>query len=239
MKALALALAIAVAIAIAIAVAVAVAVAGAFVFDFRLPFRSDGAGGKNPKGGAHGRASFFDETWMSRRKIPPAEWTQHAARAGRVGRGVLSLGYVSLHEQRRALQQPNGWSRWLAAAKQGAKAFAFNLPLYAWPLAWTFVLTRWYKRPGERPEHEGGKHESKGFRSLLRGASYFSLLVQREVNQEKARPAYAPDALRASGPLRRRDFSTRHPCRVEKRRASLHAALRVIPVGSVAAEGDA
>ncbi len=38
---------------------------------------------------------------------------------------------------------------------------------------------------------------------------------------KKARPACAPDALRAPGPLRRQDFSTRHPCRVEKRRARL------------------
>ena len=43
---------------------------------FRVPFRSDGADGKNPKGDAHGRASFFYATGMSRRKIPPAEWTR-------------------------------------------------------------------------------------------------------------------------------------------------------------------
>jgi len=79
------------ALALALALALAVAVAGAVAFDFRLPFRSDGADGNNPKGGAHGRASFFDETWMSRRKIPPVEWTQPAARAGRGGRGVFLL----------------------------------------------------------------------------------------------------------------------------------------------------
>jgi len=42
------------------------------------PFRSDGAGGKNPKGDVHGCTSFFDETGMSRRKIPPSEWTRRA-----------------------------------------------------------------------------------------------------------------------------------------------------------------
>jgi len=46
------------------------------LFDFRVPFRSDGAGGKNPKGDVQGCTSFFYETWMSRRKIPPAEWTR-------------------------------------------------------------------------------------------------------------------------------------------------------------------
>gem|GEM_PF-4314468 len=44
----------------------------------------------------------------------------------------------------------------------------------------------------------------------------------------QAHPAYAPSALRAPGPLRCRDFSTRHPCLVEKRRTSMCAA----PTGS-------
>ncbi|HBN53156.1 MAG TPA: hypothetical protein DD456_03680 [Stenotrophomonas sp.] len=43
---------------------------------FRIPFRSDGAGGENPKGDVQGCTSFFYETWMSRRKIPPTEWTR-------------------------------------------------------------------------------------------------------------------------------------------------------------------
>ena len=47
-------------------------------FDFRIPFRSDGAGGNNPKGGVQGRTPFFYATGMSRRKIPLAEWTQPA-----------------------------------------------------------------------------------------------------------------------------------------------------------------
>ena len=78
--------------------------------------------------------------------------------------------------------------------------------------------------------------EARAF-SPLRGASYFSLLVQRKDNQKKAHPASAPTPLRGAGPLRQRDFSTRHPCRGEKRRASMHVALRVLPTGSVAAEG--
>ena len=85
---------------------------------------------------------------------------------------------------------------------------------------------------------ERSKARAKAF-APLRGASYFSLLVQRKGSQKKARPASAPNALRASGPLRRRDFSTRHPCRVEKRRASMHVApCGVLSVGSVAAEGN-
>ena len=47
-------------------------------FDFRVPFRSDGAGGENPKGDVQGCTSFFYEAWMSRRKIPTAEWTRSA-----------------------------------------------------------------------------------------------------------------------------------------------------------------
>jgi len=37
------------------------------VFAFRAPFRSDGAGGKNPKGGVQGRTPFFDETGANRK----------------------------------------------------------------------------------------------------------------------------------------------------------------------------
>jgi len=38
---------------------------------------------------------------MSCRKIPLAERTPTATRAGRAGRGVLSFGYFSLHKQRK------------------------------------------------------------------------------------------------------------------------------------------
>jgi hypothetical protein len=62
------------------------------------------------------------------------------------------------------------------------------------------------------------------FRSLPR-ASYFSFLVKRKGNQKKAHPVgcarrYAP------GPQDSRGFSTRRPCLVEKRAASLPRALR-------------
>ena len=69
------------------------------------------------------------------------------------------------------------------------------------------------------PASATAKARAKAF-SPLRGASYFSLLVQRKDNQKKAHPASAPTSLRDAGPLRRRDFSTIHPCIVEKRRAS-------------------
>jgi hypothetical protein len=37
------------------------------------PIRSDVASGKNPKGDAHGCASFSAAAWMPRQKIPLAE----------------------------------------------------------------------------------------------------------------------------------------------------------------------
>jgi hypothetical protein len=40
---------------------------------FRAPIRSDGASGKNPKGDAHGCASFSAAAWMPRQKIPLAQ----------------------------------------------------------------------------------------------------------------------------------------------------------------------
>ncbi|MPS37002.1 MAG: hypothetical protein E2593_17170 [Stenotrophomonas sp.] len=77
-------------------------------FDFRVPFRSDGADGKNPKGDAHGCASFFYATGMSRRKIPPAEWTRRAQRVGRAGRACfLWATFLCTSKE-----------RWLAPAKQ-------------------------------------------------------------------------------------------------------------------------
>ncbi len=66
---------------------------------------------------------------------------------------------------------------------------------------------------------QGSNSNRRAF-TPLRGASYFSLLVQRKGNQKKAHPASAPTPLRDAGPLRWQDFSTIHPCIVEKRRAS-------------------
>ncbi len=91
-------------------------------------------------------------------------------------------------------------------------------------------------QPFRRSQSKGG-NRIKGFRSPSgREPPFFARAKKR--GPKKARPAYAPSPLRGLGPLRRRDFSTRHPCLVEKRRASMRVALRVFPVGSVAAEGD-
>ncbi len=166
----------------------------------------------------------------------PAGAVDPARAAGWARRqGVLSLGHVSLHEQRRALQQPNGWSRWLAP-RRGAKAFD---PVPALALAFPVRL---YQRDSQRAKPEA-KHESGSLKAelspLLRRSELLLFARAKRSNQEKARPCLR--ALRTCGtpgPLRRRDFSTRHPCRVEKRRASMRVALRVFPVGSVAAEGD-
>ncbi|GEM_PF-5194783 len=90
-------------------------------------------------------------------------------------------------------------------------------------------------------EHQG-KHQRKQGQGLslpLRGASYFSLLVQRKASQKKARPACAPDVLRTPGSLHWQDFSTRRPCLVEKRRTSMYVAPSgVLSASSVAAEGN-
>ncbi len=54
----------------------------------------------------------------------------------------------------------------------------------------------------------------------LRRASAPFFACAKKGGPKKAHPAYAPSARRAPGPLRCRDFSTIHPCIVEKRRAS-------------------
>ena len=217
------------------ALALALAVAGAFAFDLRVPFRSDGAGGKNPKGDAHGRVSFFDETWMSRRKIPPAQWTQPAQRAGRVGRACF-LWATFLCTSKEELFNSR------MAGQGGSRPEGERKPLILFPpLLWLSldVCTNAIVK-GAKPE---AKHESGSLKAelspLLRRSELLLFARAKRSNQEKARPCLR--ALRTCGtpgPLRRRDFSTRHPCRVEKRRTSLCAALRVFPVGSVAAEGD-
>ena len=73
------------------------------------------------------------------------------------------------------------------------------------------------------PSGKQGSSKSKGFRSPI-GERVTSLcsckekVTKRSAFQQPNGWSSTP-CLRASGPLRRRDFSTRRPCRVEKRRA--------------------
>jgi len=153
--------------------------------------------------------------------VPSArEARREPMRRSRVGSrpARVSLGYFSLHEQREVTR----------SCEAGVKALPSSFRFSSMPGLLSFCFRKAKAMAGT---------ESRAF-APLRGASYFSLPVQRKASQKKARPACAPDALSAPGPLHQRDFSTRHPCPVEKRRASLHAALRVFPTGSVAAEGD-
>ncbi len=201
----------------AIAVAVAVAVAVILLLPWLLTTGSPSAAtepaGKNPEGDAHGRASFFYATGMSRRKIPPAEWTRRAQRGGRVGRGVfLWATFLCTSKE-----------RWLAP-RRGAKAFDSVSAL-------ALASPKWLCQSDRQRAKAETKHESRRLKAelspLLRRSELLLFARAKRSNQEKARPAYAPTALRAAGPLRRWDFSTRHPCLVEKRRASMRVALRV------------
>ena len=63
------------------------------------------------------------------------------------------------------------------------------------------------------------RSRSKAFARLRRASTPFFACAKKG-GPKKAHPAYAPSARRAPGPLRCRDFSTIHPCIVEKRRAS-------------------
>ncbi len=147
---------------------------------------------------------------------------------------MLSLGYFSLHEQREVTR----------SCEAGAKALLSSFRFHAWPLAWPFdyrVGTDVQGKPEQGREQDQRLSLPFGARATLTSHSaveelFFARAKKR--GPKKARPAYAPSPLRGLGPLRRRDFSTRHPCLVEKRRASMRAALRVFPTGSVAAEGD-
>ena len=158
-----------------------------------------------------GRTSFFDDTWMYRRKIPAAEWTRVAQRRGRGGRVCFLLVIFSLHKQRKVTRSPKG-------RESSCSGFC---------LSFCFCL-------GDAKGQV--KVKARAF-APLRGASTPFFACAKKRGPKKAHPASAPTPLRGAGPLRQRDFSTRHPCRGEKRRASMHVALRVLPTGSVAAEG--
>ena len=143
-----------------------------------------------------------------------------------------------------AVEERLSWLLLFARAKRSnsllrsrSESLAFKLLLsrfMLWPLPWSHV----------------------SWLSFLMSVSCRSKFKCRGRIKSFRAPAYAPDALRAPGPLRRRDFSTRpscdaagagavasrrqpahrgeavlrlfpvRPCLVEKRRASLHAALR-------------
>jgi len=209
--------------AVAVAVAVAAAVAPAFALPGPLPQRRSRRT-RPRRGDVQGCTSFFDETGTSRRKIPAAEWTRGAQRRGRGGRVCFLWATFLCTSKERCARAPKGSESSCLGLGLGL-GFSFRSDL-----------------------QKTAKARAKAF-SPLRGASCFSLLVQRKDNQKKrlfnsrmagqAHPAYAPSALRAPGPLRWQDFSTIHPCIVEKRRASLHVApLGVLSASSVAAEGD-
>ncbi len=147
---------------------------------------------------------------------------------------MLSLGYFSLHEQREVTR----------SCEAGAKALLSCLRFHDWPLTWPFDYR---VGTGIQGKPEQGRKQGQrlslpyGARATLTSHSaveelFFARAKKR--GPKKHAPASAPSPRSGLGPLRRWDFSTRHPCRVEKRRASMRAALRVIPVGSVAAEGD-
>ena len=150
---------------------------------------------------------------------------------------MLSLGYFSLHEQREVTR----------SCEAGVKARPSSFRFHTCPEPIELLGYHLGLRSCRLEKPSKGWSRIKKL-SLPFGARATFLCSCKERWPKEAlfnsrmagqhTPAYAPDALRAPGPLRRRDFSTRHPCLVEKRRASLHVALRVIPTGSVATEGD-
>ena len=164
------------------------------------------------RGGVHGCTSFFDETGMSRRKIPAAQWTRGAQRRGRGGRACFLLVSFSLHEQRKVTRSPKG-------SESSGSGLRTCLGSHVRTSRATTT-------------------KAKAF-APLRGASAPFFACAKKRGPKKAHPAYAPSALRATGPLHWQDFSTRHPCLVEKRRTSVCVApFGVLSASSVAAEGN-
>jgi len=207
---------------VAFAVAIAVAVAVALDFDLPGPFRSDGASGKNPKGDVHGCTSFFAATGMSCRKIPLAEWTRAAQRGGRVGRVCLP--------SHSAVEKHLFWLSFFAQAKksnslpEGERKLLFLL----------LLLLQLQLQPQPQPQPQP---RLKAFARLRRASTPFFACAKKR-GPKKAHPASAPTSLCDAAPLRWQDFSTIHPCIVEKRRTSVCVApFGVLSASSVATEG--
>ena len=168
-------------------------------FDVRAPSAATELADRTPHG-ATCRTHVVFRRYMDVSSKNPGSGVdlERAARKAR-RQGVLSLGHLSLHKQRKVCSRAEG----------GRKPLILIRPLI---LTLTAIAAR----------AESGAR-ARAF-TPLRGASHFSLLVQRKSNQKKAHPASAPTPLRDADPLRRRDFSTIHPCIVEKRRTSMCAA---------------
>ena len=128
-----------------------------------------------------GRTSFFDDTWMYRRKIPAAEWTWSAQRGRRVGRVCFLWATFLCTSKERCARAPQ-------AGESSALALALALALAATATATATT-------------------EARAF-TPLRGASHFSLLVQRKDNQKK-RFSTAEWLVKHTLPTRPRRYATR------------------------------
>ena len=224
----------AVAVAVA-AVAVAVAVDSAFAFAFAFAFDFGSPSAATELAGKTRRATHMDVRRFSTRQDVssknPAGGVDPARAAGwarRQGRAFSWLLLFARAKRSNSLLRSRGESS------------AFKLPLLALSLAlasWLFgPLTFWRSWPSfwhgrpelspfsiqRKPEQEQKREQRL---SLPFGARATFLCSCKETWPKESTPCLR--ALRVCGtpgPLRRRDFSTRHPCRVEKRRASMHVA---------------
>jgi len=177
---------------------------------------------KNPAGGVDpARAAGW-----ARRQGRAFSWLLLFARAKRSNSLLRSRGESS------AFKLPLlalSLALWLWLFGSDSLALALWLWLFGPLTFWRSWPSFWHGRPElslfsiQRKPEQGQKRKQR--LSLPFGARATFLCSCKETWPKESTPCLR--ALRACGtpgPLRRRDFSTRHPCRVEKRRASMHVA---------------
>ena len=181
---------------------------GSCAFDFVSPSAATEPTDKTPKGRRAGTRVVFRRDMDVSSKNPGGGVDPECRRhGGRGGRGVLSLGYFSLHEQREVTR----------SCEAGAKALlsSFRLSLCLW-IAWVTDLGyrfgvdaqvfRFLRTGEDTARAEAG---SRAF-APLRGASHLSLLVQRKVAQRNTplppRPRHCVPRVHSASGIFRRDI---------------------------------
>ncbi len=139
------------------------------------------------------------------RRVEKSRWRSGPASRSGVGAeaGCVSFGYLFFAQAKKSNSLPEGERKpWLQLLLPKPKPKPVPMPVP--------VPVQSFRPPSARE------------RTLTSHSAVERLFFAcaKKGGPKKAHPAYAPSARCAPGPLRCRDFSTIHPCIVEKRRAS-------------------
>jgi len=188
----------------------------------------------------------------SRRRSGPG--VPQARRARR--QGVLSLGHVSLHEQRKVARAPKGseslcfrfcpcsgflWIEKSESSGRPCQNDGQERQKVRGPKSQSQRARAKESEPKSQSQRARDKARSGSLKAelspLLRRSELLLFARAKRSNQEKARPCLRAQPAARAGSTPPAGFFDETSCLVEKRRTSMCVALRVFPAGSVAAEG--